>query len=210
MIDIAQRKKPFVVAITGGIGSGKTTVANIFEERHTICVVDADVVAREVVKPGTDGLKRVIDAFTPAVLDKDGQLNRRRLKSIIFADESKRVELERILHPAITEEMRRQISSIDAPYCMLGIPLLKTSSDALKIIDRILLVDCPEAVQIERVTARDTLSENEVIAIMRAQASREERLAMADDVLVNDKTRADLVTEIDTLHTYYAQQYRKV
>ena len=92
---------------------------------------------------------------------------------------------------------------------MLGIPLLKKSSDALKIIDRVLLVDCPEAIQVERVTARDTLTKDEVIAIMSTQASREERLAMADDVLINDGKKTDLVTEIDTLHTYYARQRRK-
>ena len=209
MADTKSKKKPLVVAITGGIGSGKTTVANIFSDRYGIPVVDADIVAREVVEPGTPGLESVVDAFTTAVLDQDGQLNRRKLKSIIFANESERTTLERILHPAISREIRRQIFDIEAPYCILGIPLLKKTNDNLKIIDRILVVDCPKEVQIERVTTRDTLTEDEVTAIITTQSSREERLTMADDVLINDGEKADLHIQIDTLHTSYMQLLRK-
>ena len=209
MIDRKQNKKPFVVAITGGIGSGKTTIADIFAERHGVSIIDADIVAREVVEPGTTGFKRVVESFPADVISQNGQLDRRKLKSIVFTDESKRRTLESILHPIISQEIRNQIFDINSPYCILGIPLLKKTNDNLKLIDRILVVDCPEEVQIKRVIARDTLTYDEVIAIMKTQPSREERLAMADDVLLNDGEKTGLVVQIDTFNTLYLRQLRK-
>ena len=197
-------KRPYVVAVTGGIGSGKSTVCRVFTERHNICVIDADVVAREVVEPETPALIAIVAAFGREVLGSDGRLDRARLRSIVFADPARRAELESITHPAIRSRMREHVAAIDEVYCLLGIPLL-AEGGRNDLVDRVLVVDCPESLQIERVRARDHLTEAEVAAIMRTQATREARLHIADDVIVNEGDTAALAERVDELHTMYLQ-----
>ncbi|MGR8921381.1 MAG: dephospho-CoA kinase [Gammaproteobacteria bacterium] len=192
----------YVVGVTGGIGSGKTTVCDLFTARHAVPVVDADVVAREVVEPGTAGLAEIVRHFGHEVLDDDGRLDRRRLKRIVFADGAQREQLEAILHPRIRDRMTALLAAVTTPYGLLCVPLL-AEGGRRELMRRVLVVDCPEAVQIARVRARDDLTADEVAAIMRTQASREQRLAIADDVIVNDGDTAALELEVDTLHERY-------
>ena len=197
-------KRPYVVAVTGGIGSGKSTVCRVFTERYGIRVIDADLVAREVVEAGMPALIAIIAAFGRDVLDSDGRLDRARLRSIVFADPARRTELEGITHPAIRTRMREHVMAVDGAYCLLGIPLL-AEGGRNDLVDRVLVVDCPEHLQIERVRARDHLTQAEVAAIMRTQATREARLRIANDVIVNEGDTAALAERVDELHTMYLQ-----
>jgi len=197
-------KRAYVVGVTGGIGSGKSTVCRVFTERHGIVVIDADQVAREVVEPGTPALAAIVAAFGQEVLGSDGRLDRARLRSIVFADPARRTELEAITHPAIRHGMRAHVAAVRDPYCLLGIPLL-AEGGRHDLIDRVLVVDCPEALQVARVRERDHLTEAEVAAIMRTQASRETRLRIADDVVVNEGDTASLAGRVDELHEMYLQ-----
>jgi dephospho-CoA kinase len=152
-------------------------------------VIDTDEIAREVVEPGTPGLARIVDTFGPEVLDSTGGLDRRCLRTIVFKDSAARRRLEQALHPLIRRTMETRSAAAGGPYQVLVIPLL-VESGLGSSVDRVLLVDCPDDVQIERVMRRDQTDSAEARAILGAQSSREERLALADDVLVND---ADLV-----------------
>lgn len=193
---------PLVIGVTGGIGSGKTTVCDRFNERHGVPVIDADIVAREVVEPGTEGLRELVEAFGTTILSSDGELDRRHLKRIVFATPELRERLEQILHPRIRAAMSSQVAATEAPYLLLSIPLLAEGGDN-PLIDRVLVVDCSEETQVARVTARDDLTADEALAIMRAQASRGDRLKIADDVIVNQGSPDALDADIDTLHQRY-------
>lgn len=195
-------KRPFVVAVTGGIGSGKTTVCNLFASRHGVPVVDADIAAREVVEPGEPGLRDTVAAFGTGILTSSGHLDRAAMKRIVFADEGRRKQLESILHPLIRSRMEEQVTAVTDPYCLLCIPLL-TEKRGYTFVDRVLVVDCSEDVQIARVRARDNLTEQDVMAIMRTQASRESRLAIADDVILNEDHSELVTTRVDELHGQY-------
>ena len=197
-------RRPYGVAVTGGVGSGKSTVCRVFNERHGVSVIDADLVAREVVEPGTAVLIAIVGAFGRDVLGNDGRLDRARLRGIVFADPARRAELEGITHPAIRARMREHVMAVDTAYCLLGIPLL-AEGGRNSLIDRVLVVDCSEFLQVERVCARDHLTQAEVAAIMRTQASRAARLRIADDVIVNDGDTAALAARVDELHTMYLQ-----
>ena len=197
-------KRPYVVGVTGGIGAGKSTVCRVFTARHGICVIDADVVAREVVEPGSPTLAAIVASFGRDVLGADDRLDRARLRSIVFADPARRTELESITHPAIRAGMRAHVAAAASAYCLLGIPLL-AEGGRNDLIDRVLVVDCPELLQIKRACARDHLTAAEVAAIMRTQASREARLRIADDVVVNDGDTAALAGRVDELHAMYLQ-----
>lgn len=197
-------KHAYVVGVTGGIGSGKSTVCRVFTDRHGVVVIDADQVAREVVEPGTPALAAIVTSFGADVVGVDGRLDRAKLRGIVFADPARRSELEAITHPAIRAGMRAHVAAVTGPYCMLGIPLL-AEGGRNDLIDRVLVVDCPEALQIERVRARDHLTEAEVAAIMRTQASREARLRIADDVVMNDGDTSSLAGRVDELHEMYLQ-----
>ena len=194
--------RPLVVGVTGGIGSGKSTVCREFNLRHGVATIDADMLAREVVEPGEPALAALIQTFGPQVLDGDGRLDRARLRGIVFADTNRRRELEHILHPAIRARMRSQVEAVRTPYCLLGIPLL-AEGGRHDLIHRVLVVDCPEQIQIERVRARDHLTEAEVIAIMRTQATRAARLRIADEVIINDDDVTALASRVDELHELY-------
>ena len=194
-------RTPFRVALTGGIASGKSTVASLFAELG-VPVIDTDVIAREVVEPGQPALAAVVAAFGSEVLGDDGRLDRRRLRERIFTDAGARQRLNAILHPAIRAEMERQSRAAGGEYQLLVIPLL-TEGGRREHIDRVLLVDVPEALQVERLMMRDAVSREQAQASLNAQATRAERLAMADDVLRNSGQPDELRDRVAELHGKY-------
>ncbi|HAU4905649.1 TPA: dephospho-CoA kinase [Aeromonas hydrophila] len=192
----------YVVAITGGIGSGKTTVANQFAELG-IEVVDADVIAREVVEPGTPALAAIAAHFGSEVITPDGQLDRRRLRERVFTDPQAKGWLNALLHPLIRTEMQRQCAAARSPYCLLVVPLL-VENRLTALANRVLVIDVDEATQIERTCRRDGVSREQAQAILAAQASRAERLAAADDVLDNQNGTPEAIkSRILALHETY-------
>ena len=195
-------KRPFLVALTGGIASGKSAAAQLFEDLG-VSVIDADQVARDVVEPGTETLARIVAAFGPEVIEPSGHLNRRALRERVFADPAQREVLESITHPAIRAEMTRRAREAKGAYQIHVIPLLLETARADQY-DRVLVVDCPEEDQIRRLMSRDGSSREEAQRILAAQATREQRLAVADDVIVNTGTFEDLAGFVLTLHRNYA------
>jgi dephospho-CoA kinase len=199
---LAQAESPPVrVALTGGIASGKSTVADLFAALG-VPVIDTDVIAREVVEPGRPALAQVAEAFGADVLDAAGRLDRKRMREHIFSDPGARRRLEAILHPAIRAEMERQSQAAGGPYQMLVIPLL-AEGGRRDHVDRVLLVDVPEELQIQRVMWRDGVSHGEAQATLNAQATRAQRLAMADDVLRNTGRVDDLREQVAKLHQQF-------
>ncbi len=192
------------IGLTGGIGSGKSTVSTRFAELG-IPVIDADVAARAVVLPGSAGLAQVAQRFGPGVLSANGELDRRALRDLIFADPASRQALDALLHPLIRAEMDRQAAAAVGPYLVLVIPLLVEGGRARDRIDRVLVVDVDEAVQLQRVQARDGGSAEQARAILASQASRAARLSAADDVLLNSGSVAELRHAVDKLHERYLQ-----
>ena len=193
--------QPFRVALTGGIASGKSTVANLFAELG-VPLIDTDVIARQVVEPGQPALAEVVATFGPDVLDADGRLDRRRMRERIFSDPAAKQRLEAILHPSIRAEMARQSGAARGPYQVLVIPLL-TEGKRRDHVDRVLLVDVPEELQIQRLMMRDGVTHEQAAASLNAQAKRAERLAMADDVVRNTGRVDDLREEVAKLHAKY-------
>jgi dephospho-CoA kinase len=193
----------FVVGLTGGIGSGKTTVSRLFAELGA-AIVDTDVIAHELVSPHGAAMPAILGAFGGAVRREDGSLDRAAMRRRCFSDPAERRRLEAILHPLIRAESAARCRRADrAPYVMLVVPLLIESGAYRRHIDRILVVDCDEARQIARVMARSALGEEDVRRIMAAQAGRAERLAAADDVLSNTGGRGELQMAVLDLHRRY-------
>ena len=189
------------IGLTGGIASGKSTVARLFTDLR-VPVIDADVAARTVVAPGTRGLARVIERFGPGILAKNGELDRRALRDLIFSDAGSRRDLEIILHPLIRADMERSADRAVGPYIVMAIPLLIEGGPSDRV-DRILVVDVDEAVQLRRVMERDGCTAEQARAILASQAGRSARLAAADDVLQNTGTVTDLRQAVDRLHEHY-------
>jgi dephospho-CoA kinase len=192
---------PFRVALTGGIASGKSTVANLFAE-FGVPLIDTDIIARQVVEPGRPALAAVVAAFGTDMLDADGRLDRRRMRERIFSDPAAKRRLEAILHPAIRLEMERQSSTAQGSYQVLVIPLL-TEGKRRDHVDRVLLVDVPEELQIQRLMMRDGVTHAQAEASLNAQATRAERLAAADDVVRNTGRVDDLREAVANLHQKY-------
>lgn len=190
-----------IVGLTGGIASGKTTVADMFGQRG-VPLVDADVSAREVVRAGSSGLASVVKAFGPEVLTATGELDRRALRQRVFASPDDRRRLETILHPLIRKHLQESLAALSGPYAILVAPLL-LEGELSRVVQRVLVVDVPEDVQIARVMARDGSSRQEAEAILKAQMSRHERLARADDVIVNDNGLDALERQVEQLHQGY-------
>lgn len=191
----------YKVGLTGGIGSGKSTVAGLFVNLGAP-VLDADVIARELVIPGAPALARIVEVFGADILTPQGVLDRPRLRHIIFSDPARRKALEAILHPPIRALMRERVAKLAGPYCVLCIPLLLETGQEGEV-DRILVVDTPHSLQYRRVMARDGLSAGEAAAMLRAQIGWRERLARAHDVIVNDRDLSELerrVSELDGLY----------
>lgn len=189
------------IGLTGGIASGKSTVADFFEALG-VPIVDTDVIAREIVEPGKPALDEIRDAFGDVVIAEDGSLDRARLREIVFADDARRTELESILHPRIRNVADQQATLASGPYVIIVIPLLFESpmKDAM---DRILVVDCSEETQLRRLTERDKESEEQARRIIAAQASRTERLSIADDVISNDNNLTRTRDAVRSLHDFY-------
>lgn len=196
------RRRAYVVALTGGVAAGKSLAARRFETLG-IHVHDADHAAREVVAPGTPALAEIAAAFGADMLGADGSLRRRVLRERIFADPAARQRLEAILHPPITTWLRARARADAGPYCLVVVPLLARHRADYGWVDRILLVDAPEALQTERVMRRDAVSHTAAQRMLDAQATRAERLAIADDVISNDGDAAALRTQVLHLHQRY-------
>jgi dephospho-CoA kinase len=195
--------RPLRIGLTGGIASGKSTVTQRFTELG-VPVIDADVASRKVVEPGTPGLAQVVERFGAGILE-DGHLDRRALRNLIFEDSSLRRALDAILHPLIRAEMEREAAQAQAPYVIMAVPLLVEGGSSAKRVDRMLVVDADETLQIQRLQARDGSSVEQARAILASQASRTARLSEADDVLLNSGSVADLRQAVDRLHAQYLQ-----
>jgi dephospho-CoA kinase len=189
------------IGLTGGIASGKSTVAQRFTELG-VPVIDADIAARTVVEPGTPGFIQVIQRFGSFLIAQNGEIDRRALRDLIFGDPGLRRDLEGILHPLIRSDMEHSAELSVGPYVVMAIPLL-VEGGSRERVDRILVVDVEEVVQLQRVMARDGCTEQQARAILASQASRSARLAAADDVLLNAGTVMDLRQAVDQLHERY-------
>ncbi len=190
------------VGLTGGIACGKTTVANLFAALGA-SIVDTDVLAREVVAPGSPLLPQIAAHFGDRVLQKDGSLDRARLRELVFANPAERQWLESLTHPAIRELTDARCESATGRYVIVAIPLLVETQGA-KRFDRVLVVDCDPAMQLARLQARDGSTSREAAQILAAQASREQRLAVADDVILNNGDIAALRDQVEKLHRQYS------
>jgi dephospho-CoA kinase len=190
-----------LIGLTGGIGTGKSTVCKLFAERG-VAVIDADAVAKELVALDQPALQAIVQEFGKGIIDAKGRLRRDRLRSIVFSDPEQRKRLEKLLHPLILEEMLSRANRAEGPHCILCIPLL-VETDQSSAVDRVLVVDAPQALQIQRVMERDHLTIDEIKAIMHAQASREDRLEAADDVIMNASDMTKLAEQVNALHQKY-------
>jgi dephospho-CoA kinase len=196
-------KHTLVVGLTGGIGSGKTTVAEGFSALG-VPVIDADQLAHALVEPGQPALDEIIAVFGNACIAPDGQLKRDHIRQRIYSDNSLKSRLEAILHPKIRQRIKTLLAKIKTPYCIVAIPLLLETQQT-DLVDRILVIDAPEKEQLERVAARDGLSDNTIMAIMQSQTDRNTRLAAADDIIMNDSDLESLTDRILELHTHYME-----
>jgi dephospho-CoA kinase len=189
------------VGLTGGIGSGKSTVADLFAARG-VPIIDTDDLARELVRPGEAAHTEIVRQFGTDMFDPNGALDRGKMRSRVFNDPIQRKRLEAILHPRIRAEVQRRLTATKAPYALVAVPLLIETGFG-NLVDRVLVVDCDEALQVQRVAARSGLELAEVRRIMATQASREERLAQADEVIENNADLAQLEKEVTRLHGRY-------
>lgn len=191
----------FVVGVTGGIGSGKTAATDVFQQLG-IYVVDADEVAREVVEPGKPALQAIVAVFGEGILVDDGTLNRAKLRELIFSDDASKQQLNDIMFPAIRNALIQQLSDAKSDYVILSAPLL-LENKLQKYTNRVLVIDVPVAVQIERASKRDDVNEAQIKAIIASQIGREERLSLADDVLDNSQQIEQLAEKVHELHQKY-------
>ncbi len=197
-----------LLVLTGGIASGKTTVANLFKQQFKIDIVDADIVAREVVEPGTHGLNAIIEHFGTDIVRDDQTLDRAKLREKIFSNPEEKAWVNGLLHPMIREKMIEDLEQVTSDYALLVVPLLvENKLDSL--CDRVLVVDVEPQTQISRTVKRDNVSEEQAKAILASQASREQRLALADDVVKNNPDDPDLLLQITDLHEKYLAMCKK-
>lgn len=195
------------IGLTGGIASGKSTVAEMFAALG-VAVIDTDVIAREVVQPGEPALDEIRAEFGDQVILASGELDRTAMRHLVFADAPAREKLEAILHPRIRESTVEQAAAAGGEYQLIVVPLL-AESPIRDFVDRILVVDCPEDVQIQRLLARDAESEEQARRMLAAQAGREQRLAIADDVILNDGDLEQARVQVEALHTAYTDLARQ-
>ena len=193
--------RPLRIGLTGGIASGKSTVANYFADLG-VPIIDTDVIAREVVAPGAPALDEIREIFGDDVFQLGGTLDRKAMRKIVFSDDVKRQQIEDILHPRIRDAVYQQVTATSGPYLIIVVPLL-FGSTMTDFMDRVLVVDCSEEVQLDRLLARDTENEEQARRMIASQASREERLSIADDVVQNDGDKEDTRQRVNALHNEY-------
>jgi len=199
-----RRGNPLRIGLTGGIASGKSTVADMFADLG-VPVIDTDLIARDVVAPGQPALQEIRKAFGAGVIAEDGSLDRPAMRTLVFGDDAARRRLEAILHPRIGAATREQADTAGGPYQIIVVPLLLESS-LRAFVDRVLVVDCEEETQIARLLSRDAESESQARRILAAQASRAERLAIADDVIANEGDLDDTREQVRRLHRRYLDE----
>lgn len=197
-----------VIGLTGGIGTGKTAVAELFAALG-VPVIDADTLAREVVRRGQPAHEEIVRAFGADVLTGTGDLDRRAMRERVFADPEKRRRLEAIVHPRVYAEIERRLNALDAPYAVVAVPLL-IETGGIRLVDRVLVVDAPKALQIERVSQRDGTTREAVEQILDAQLDRDTRLQSADDVIENDSSESSLAEKVSKLHERYLADAARV
>ncbi len=200
--------KKFSIGLTGGIGSGKTFVADLFAAQGA-SVIDTDQIAHQLTAPGGRAMPAIRDSFGPSFVSADGALDRAAMRARVFSDVGARRQLEAILHPLIGAGTEAAAQAAGGDYLVFVVPLLVESGRWADRVDRVLVVDCPEELQVERVMRRSQLPAAQVEAIMASQASRQQRLAIADDVIVNDGQRAPVEAAVVALHTQYLELARK-
>jgi dephospho-CoA kinase len=192
------------IGLTGGIGSGKSTVSDMFQELG-VPVIDSDIIAREVVEPGEPGLEGIIRLFGPEVLHTDGTLDRRQLRGLVFDNPNARSQLEQLLHPLIRERSQQRLAALDTAYAILAIPLL-VEAGLQTTVDRVVVVDCPEQVQVERICERDQVTPDQARSVLAAQCSREQRLQVADDIIDTNVPYEHIRQQVNSLHQQYLAQ----
>jgi dephospho-CoA kinase len=203
MIESAGAGPRLVVGLTGGIASGKSIVANMFAKLGA-GLVDTDLVARDVVAPGEPGLAAVTQAFGAGVLLRSGELDRAALRRIVFADDAKRHQLESLLHPLIRTRTLERLAQLGTAYALVAVPLLVETRFG-ELVDRVLVVDCPESLQLERLTRRDAIPRAEALAMVRAQTDRATRLRAAHDIVDNSGTMEATQRQVEQLHHRYLE-----
>lgn len=204
MSDSASAARRFSVGLTGGIGSGKTTVADMFAVRGA-AIIDTDQIAHQLTAPNGLAIPEIQAQFGEAFLTPDGAMDRARMRAYVFAEPAAKARLEAILHPLIRIETERAAAQTQGAYLIFAVPLLVESGSWKQRVSRVLVVDCAEETQLRRVMGRSGLSESQVRAIMAAQASRQQRLAAADDVIDNDGDVLALIPQVDRLHALYTE-----
>ena len=194
-------KLPLTIGLTGGIGSGKTAVSQIFADLD-VPVIDTDQLSRELVKQGSPLLNKIKDYFCSEILLTSGELDRRQLRQIVFHDKVKKLWLEKLLHPEIKQSLIEQLKNISENYVVIVVPLLLENNN-YNFIDRVLVVDCSESLQLNRAIARDNSSPDEIKKIIASQMPRSKRLQLADDIIVNEDTLESLEEKVLELHEKY-------
>lgn len=194
--------KPLIIGLTGGIGSGKSAVSDAFE-RLGADVIDTDKISHQLTMNDADTIDNITDHFGGDII-QDGILNRPKLRAIVFSDDAARLHLEKILHPRIREEVRKAVSRAVGPYIIIVVPLLVEKAQ-YSFINRILVVDCEELIQVERVMKRSSLTDVEVTNIMCTQANRQERLKVANDIIINNDDLPSLLKQVRIMHDKYIQ-----
>ena len=192
----------YVIGVTGGIGSGKTLVSDRFAELN-VPIIDTDIIARQIVQPGEATLANLVAKFGDSILLPDGHLNRSKLRDIAFDSASNKQALDAITHPAIRDKTYHQIKLVSAPYCIVVVPLLNSTSPFIEFMQRVLVVTAKLEIKIERVKKRSQLTKEEIITIMATQLDDSERLSFADDVINNDGSIEQAQQQVDSLHSQY-------
>lgn len=191
----------YIVALSGGIASGKSTIAHLFAQLG-VPIIDADIIARQVVEVGTPALEQITQHFSQEILLENGELDRSQLREIIFNNDHERLWLNNLLHPIIAQETQKQFAQQTKPYVIWVVPLL-IENNLHQLADRILMIDIPEALQLERLINRDRISESLAKKMIATQVCLTDRLAFADDIIVNDGDLVSLKIQVDNLHKQY-------